>query len=435
MFALNAKNFVPQFYFWHLDNFWATPVIVYWAAIFLKFLPFNETWIRFPSALLAVINIGLMMYLTDILFKKRYLTILSGVLLALTPAFFINSRILIDNIYPVTFVLLWLIFLVKNKTFLAGLSLGLGFHSYHAAKIFMPLYLIMSLWKKSRILLILGFIIPILLFIPWLRAHPDTLTSQVSYANSIDRDIGSNFAGNYLSYFNPALLFTTGDRTLIHSTGRVGIFLFPMVLLMVFGALSVVLRKNTFGKMILIGFLTYPLAPAIINDPGRISRALIVIPFATLLCVYGLEFLWEQKDKVFRYLIYLVVCLSFIQFLGFLFDYFGDYRVRSRNVFNNNVGGVYESALKSTKIRPVKTFYVDKNIFQAKYYLEFYKQKLGIYPSEVIYFDSNSEDFTKFPDGSIVITNKKFLNLGGFENIETIRELDGVETYFVYFSK
>ena len=437
MFALNAVNITPSFYFWHLDNFWATPVIVYWSSIFLKFLPFNEASVRFPTAFLAVINIGLMMYLTNLLFKKKYLAILSGILLATTPAFFVNSRLLLDNIYPVTFVLLWLIFLFKNKFFLSGLTLGIGIHSYHAAKIYMPLYFLLSLPRVASAKwgwFIVGFLIPIILFIPWLRAHPDTLTNQVSYVSSIDRQIGTNFVRNYLSYFDPAILFTTGDKTLIHSTGRTGVFLFPLVSLLVFGALHTITQKNYFGKLILIGFLTYPLAPAIINDPGRISRALVVISFGILLSIYGVKFMLESKEKLLKPIFYFLLSFIFLSFIFFLNDYFGNYRVRSRAVFNNNVGGAFESVLKSAQIRPVEKVYIDKNIFQAKYYFEFYKQKLRIYPKEVSFFDPNSEDFTKLPKGTIFVSSKKFQTLGNFEIIETVRELDGVESYFVYWN-
>src|SRR3990167_10339646 len=70
-FALNAKllwtngrdqlgNFLP-FYFWHLGSFWATPIIVYWTALFLKFLPLNEVVIRLPSVSIGVLTIFLIM--------------------------------------------------------------------------------------------------------------------------------------------------------------------------------------------------------------------------------------------------------------------------------------------------------------------------------------------------------------------------------------
>ncbi len=453
MFALNAKsisdigrdfygNKLP-FYFWHLDNFWATPVIVYWSSLLMKFLPFNEAGVRFPTALLGVVDIGLIMLLTHMIFGKKYLTSISGILLLTTPAFFINSRLMLDNVYPIFFVLLWLIFLFRKNYFLAGLVLGFGVHSYHAGKIYFPLYFLATLIPiiviqrekllKKSLLLTVGFLIPIIIFVPWLIKHPDTLSNQVSYATSIDKNLGSNFLENYITYFDPGILFNTGDRTLIHSTGRVGVFLFPLFVFLVLGFVYALKEKTSFSKLLLFGFLTYPLAPSIINDPGRISRALVVIPFTILLSVYGIRFCLESKEKLLRPVFYTLFTFYVLLFTFFITDYFGNYRIRSRAVFNNNIGGAFESVLRSTKIRPVKKVYIDENIFQSKYYFDFFERKLSIYPPAVSYFDSHKENFVNFPVYSIVVVDRKNVGSGSFDIIETIRELDGTESYFIYW--
>ncbi len=445
MFALNAKsiaesgadyysNILP-FYFWHLDNFWATPVIVYFSSLSLNFLPVSEVFIRLPSVFFGLINVILVIILVKKTFGNSRFTLFAELLLVTTPAFFINSRLLLDNIYILPFVLLWLIFLEKNP-FLSGLSLGVGIHSYHAAKIYMPLYLIASLVyfvlskQKKRVLkLILGFAIPVILFLPWLKNHPDTLTNQISYASSIDKNLGSNFIKNYFSYFDPKVLFIEGDRTLIHSTGKVGVFLFPVVFLLVFGILYCFRQKDYFSKLIIAGFLTYPVAPALINDPGRISRALVVIPFVILLSVYGIKFLLEQKDKVFKYLLILISVLSIFQFGVFLSDYFENYRARSYGVFNSNIGGALESALKSTRIREVETIYLDKYIPYVDFYYRFYQMKLGITFGNIKGYDFRKDSFAALPARSLVVSGRK---IAGNDPIEIIREPDGSESYFVY---
>ncbi|MCK4588219.1 glycosyltransferase family 39 protein, partial [Candidatus Woesebacteria bacterium] len=222
-FSLNAYSisetlhdangrFLP-FYFWHLDSFWATPIIVYLTSIFLKFLPLSEATIRVPSVFVGLISIFLIMLLTQKIFKDKKFIILSGILVATTPILFIQSRLLLDNLYIVPFVLLWLLFLKiflekRNDLalFVSGLSLGIGIHSYHAAKIMMPIYFITTMILlspktkrdfKSLVVLLLGFLIPIVAFIPWLANHPDTLLNQVSYVGSIDKtvDVGRGIWG------------------------------------------------------------------------------------------------------------------------------------------------------------------------------------------------------------------------------------------------
>jgi 4-amino-4-deoxy-L-arabinose transferase-like glycosyltransferase len=464
-----SGKFLP-FYLWHLGSFWATPVIVYLTAVFLKFLPISEAVIRLPSVLMGMVIIITMVILVHKIFKNKILTSISAILIATTPVLFIHSRLLLDNLYPVPFVLLWLIFLKnfldkKRKIFLlfSGLSLGIGFHSYHAAKIMMPIYFLISLpviWTevkkdlKSYVVFICGFLIPIVIFIPWLLKYPDTIVSQVGYLSGIDRSIQSQkgiwglinpsragqFITSYITYLEPKILFLTGDRSLIHSTGRSGAFLFPVVFLLAFGILNVVFkRKDIFSKLVLFGFLTYPIAPSIVNDPLRISRGLIVIPFVIVLSLYGVEYLFKFKEKTLKIFIWLILALSVFQFLFFLKDYFGVYRKESYGWFSNNIGGAMEAVIKSSQIRPVDKIYLDSQIWFVSRYFRFNELKFNVSLSDkVVYFDSGKEYFSKFSAGSLVVISSNNIVgrenwIGKFEKVETIREPDGNESFYLYF--
>ena len=88
-----------------------------------------------------------MYFLARAFFRSAVLGAFSAVLLALTPAHFIHSRFAMDYLYPVPFVILWLLAFRVYETgrrpamlFAATLSLGLGFYSYIAAVLMMPLY-------------------------------------------------------------------------------------------------------------------------------------------------------------------------------------------------------------------------------------------------------------------------------------------------------
>lgn len=481
MFGLNAHsishglrdyygNKLP-FYFWHLENFWATPVTVYFASLVLSFLPLAESTIRIATVLVGVVSTLLMFALVKEIFGKKP-GLLSALLLATTPAFFINSRLLLDNIYPLPFVLLWLLLLRKyldtrRADYLAGatLSLGLGVHSYHAAKIMMPVYFLATLFlalrdkkgkKKDILFAIFTFLIPILLFIPWLSKHPDTLLSQVSYAGSIDETIRvdeglsgvfdieriGTFLSSYPTYFSPRTLFFEGDRTLVHSTGKTGVFLFPTVILLAFGLLEIFYkRKDTFSKLIVFGLLTYPLAPSLVDDPQRVSRGLVVIPFAVLLFVYGAHFLLKTRKKMFRHLLYFVFLLSFIELLFFFNDYFGEYKERSYSKFNYDIGGAVESALRSTEIRNVDEVYLDDDIPFVLLYSDFYQKKLAIDADKKIeLFDFSEEEFTTHGPGSLFVIRwdnapkSREREIDGFERIEVIREPDGNESFYVFYN-
>lgn len=198
-------------------------------------------------------------------------------------------------------------------------------------------------------------------------------------------------------------------------------------------------RRDSFSKILVLGLITFPIAPSLINDPGRISRALIVIPFVILLSSYGIYYLSNSKDILLRRLLYVLMGITLIEFSIFQNDYFGDYRLRSSAVFNNNIGGAIESALSSLKSREVYKIYIDNDIPFARYYYKFYqiknKSKFSFW--EVV--ELGDQDFTKFKKGSLVVLSTanfpvgKPDKIGGFEKIETIRELNGYETFLIYF--
>ena len=145
------------------------------------------------------------------------------------------------------------------------------------------------------------------------------------------------------------------------------------------------------------------------------------------------------RKRVFKILIVLVFSLSFIQFAFFLRDYFGIYRRESYAWFNNDIGGALESAIKSTKIRKVGDVYVDRNIFFAERYVRFYSIKFASdLESRAKYFDPASEDFSSSPIYSLVILRaenapERTDKIGMFEKIETIREPNGYETFYIFY--
>ena len=465
-----SGRFLP-FYFWHLGAFWATPVITYLTAIFLKFLPLEEGVIRLPSVLVGVSIVALLMILTKAMFKERRYVVAAGVLAITTPVLFMHSRLLLDNLYPAPFVLLWLIFLKKfldkKKIFFlftSGLSLGIGFHSYHAAKIMMPVYFLASLALlfigerikgKTMGAFVAGFAIPILLAMPWFIRYPDSfVVSQIGYISGIDRSISAEggvwgvinagrliqYGSSFISYLGPKILFVSGERSLIHSTQKSGAFAVPTALLLVFGILYVVFRtKNRFARLVLFGFLSYPIAPSLVNEPSRISRGLVVIPFAILLSLWGMKYLFSLKDKPVRLLIYAILVAILLQFFSFLIGYFGVYRKESYSWFNNDIGGVMESAIKSTRTVKVENVYIDKNIYFAERYVKFYSLKFSSdLKSKAVYFDPGLEDFSSFPGYSLVVIKAESLTgkpekIGGFEKVETIREPNGYESFYIYY--
>src|SRR5262249_40177472 len=94
------------------ENVWFHPVIVYVTALFLTVVRLSEWSVRLPSACVGALDVVLLYVLARQIFGRRRDAVLAAALLALTPAHFIHSRIAMDYIYPIPFVLGWMIALL-----------------------------------------------------------------------------------------------------------------------------------------------------------------------------------------------------------------------------------------------------------------------------------------------------------------------------------
>ena len=88
---------------------WFTPVIFYLSAAVQLVLPFSEWSIRIPSVIVGLTNLVLLFVLGRRLFGNTWIALMSAALLALSPAHYIFSRYALDYLYPVPFLLAWLI--------------------------------------------------------------------------------------------------------------------------------------------------------------------------------------------------------------------------------------------------------------------------------------------------------------------------------------
>lgn len=446
-------------YFPHLGLFWSTPFVVYLPSLLLTFLPFSEATVRLSSVFIAILS-GLFIYLLgQKLFKNQKSAIIATFIMLTSPALFINSRVLLDNTYTIPFVLVWLLFLKKyidsKKTkhiIFGAIALGIGIHSYHAAKIVMPLYAVITATylflvnKKQKIkapfIFLIFFVIPFVVFIPWFLRHPDSLLHQVKYISGFDNSINVNqglwgvfnlhrllpILRSYLTYFSPEIIFLHGDKSLIHSTGQIGVFSYFVIPLFILGIISMFIQKNNFTKFFLIIFLTFPIASAIVNEPQRISRSLVVIPLLSIIATYGYDFLISSKEKISKHFTNILILLIGIHFTLFLYDYFGNYAVRAQSWFNYNIPGAMQNliALENNDIN--QTIYLDEMTGFVDRYYKFYAIKEGASYKQVKLF--NYLYPPKFENNSLILLRYDHSILEG-EVVKTIYEPNGMISFYI----
>src|ERR1700730_17377946 len=90
------------------ENVWFHPFLVYWMAPWLWILPFSEYTVRLLSVAIGVIDILMTYAIVWKLFRDRRLAMWGAAFIALTPAHFIHSRVAMDYLHPVPFMLAWM---------------------------------------------------------------------------------------------------------------------------------------------------------------------------------------------------------------------------------------------------------------------------------------------------------------------------------------
>lgn len=306
---------------------WFQPILVYVTAPFLMVLPLSATAVRLPSIVIGAIDAALVYLIAARVFGSVRWGLVAAALMALSPAHLIHSRIAMDYLYPVPFVLIWLLCITSELTpsmlFLAGLSLGVGFFSYVAAWALMPVYLSLTglaiLIRGQRpwallAALIGGFAVPVVLAVPFTLSHPETLAAKWRLYGSgnsaalnvvqqlsdyLSYDNLANRSSLYFEFFNPSYLFMTGGVKIVSSTRSAGVFLLPLAVLIPVGIYQALRQqKHLWLAAIVAGFATAPLAAVLVSEHGAVERELVVLPFGVLLATWGLKWLWTAPLHV-----------------------------------------------------------------------------------------------------------------------------------------
>jgi 4-amino-4-deoxy-L-arabinose transferase-like glycosyltransferase len=306
---------------------WFTPAIFYFTALFLQVLPLSERAVRLPTVCVGVADVVLLYWVGRHVFKREGYALFAAGLLALAPAHFMLSRYALDYVYPLPFMLAWLLclllFLDRGRLawlFAATACLGVGFYSYIASVVLMTMYLgltglVLLLTKqtpRAYAAAAAGFALPLLPFAAWLLKHPTVLSDtaarydlydskKLNALQGIREFLGypnlDRLSALYWSYFSPSFLFFSGDGQMTFSTRSVGVLLMPLALLLPLGFYQVIVRRPSVPSvLVLIGFVTAPAAAVLVPESAAIIRAVALLPFAALLAAFGLELLWSAAS-------------------------------------------------------------------------------------------------------------------------------------------
>jgi 4-amino-4-deoxy-L-arabinose transferase-like glycosyltransferase len=457
------------------EDVWFQPALVYWSALFLTVLPVTEWTVRLPSVAVALIDVVLIYFVARRIFPGQRAALFAPVLLAITPAHFIHGRVAMDYLYPVPFVLGWLLCLLvylehrrPSMLFLATSLLGLGLYTYIASVLMMPLYLAVTgavLWmtgghpRAAYWRAAAGFAWP-LLFLIWLLFNPaifaetlgryqigepaaDTMRvirglSMAQMLDEIRRTVRfSELTGRislYWYFFDPAYLFVTGGyANVINSTRRVGVFLLPFIVFVPAGIAAVVRHRTPISLTVLVGFFTAPLAAClVVPEPWAVDRELVILPFGVLLAVFGIEAMLASPRRRWRAAAAVLLALVPLHFAFFLYQYYGDYRVRSATWFNNNRRDALESIIALDRATRAPAVYL--STAHIRYLDDYWRLYLIKHDREdllarsIYVEDAAGLDVRTVPRGALFLASRKDVGLQSLvEQGQLRRVMDALE--------
>lgn len=285
----------------------------------------KETWAsRLPGVLLGILSIYLVFKITKLLFKKNSTALISSFIFSIDGLNFVQSRTAMLDIYLVAFILLSVFFFLKKNIFFSALFLGLAISSKWTAVYLLLVYLIFLIKNKKFLQVIYFLFIPFLMYLLvyapfFLTGHTisqfiELLKQEIGYHLSLKatHDYASPWWSWPLNLYPvwyfvdyqtklTANIFTSGNPLLFWAGSAA----------MIYSVLEAVLKKvQGLGWVVLIFFtLWLPWAPS-----TRIMFLYYFAPAVPFLCIslgYQLEKLYNKDNRLLAF----VLVAFFISFL------------------------------------------------------------------------------------------------------------------------
>lgn len=298
---------------------WQQPIAVY-ATVAMSAVAPPAMAARLASALVAAASVGLLYLLLARLYPDGWAPLLATMLFAVTPAVLTYARLGGDAIYPVPFVIAWLLGLWSSLSsgrlrpaVIGAVALGAGVFAQPAAPLTMGLLMLTGLailwtagprnWRAYGAL-VAAFALPVSAAAVWYGGHPetypDTFGRWVIHAAHLRHPLEGlralvnwNTLGTrasiYWGSFDPAWLFIDGPDVPGHPLRGVAPFLSLTAVLAGLGLVRVIRSGPKPWLLTLVaGTLVAPLVASTFGVSHAIEAFLPVVPLVVLISAEGL---------------------------------------------------------------------------------------------------------------------------------------------------
>jgi hypothetical protein len=323
----------------------------------------------------------------------------------------------------------------------------------------MPVYLLLTAWVAYRhpapgwrSALLIGFLVPLLPMAAWYVTHPERYAQIIEayklYSAEATSIEGAVRFATYdsvrlrlnlvWSFFSPEFLFISGDSSFINSTRQIGLFPLAFAVLIPAGLYHLARNGGDMGKVILVGFVTAPLA-SVVSGAIEMNRIMFAIPFGVLTAAFGARALLGARHRLWRWAAVAMLVSVPLQFAGFHRDYMGRYRAESSFWFGGNLRAALTDVIRmeGEKSRPV---YISQTIPFANRYWRFYTlaEGRGDLTGRATFYEPQTLEAATVPPGSHLVCP---IRQGGCEpqasssawtRVSTAVEPDGTESFAVF---
>ncbi|MBI2442991.1 MAG: glycosyltransferase family 39 protein [Candidatus Levybacteria bacterium] len=399
----------------------------YFAVPFVAIFGLNEFSTRLPAAIVGSLSVVAIFLLTQTIFKKPSLAYIASGFLAINPWHINISRATSESVIALFFIIIGVILLIrslqkaKRKYYIFAFAcFAISFLFYHAARFFLPLFLLASSFPLSKqylsrdakrslalgnaaLILFLG----ILIFLSSGTERPLRISivnapeNQVILSQQLTQDAGQRgfitrlyhnkpilygrlFGINYLEHFSGDFLLFEGGFPKRYSIPWTGNFYPFEILFFVIGGsfllYALIRDKQYLFAIPLLWVIIGPIPAALtFEDIPNVQRSSMMIPGMILLMSYGLYTLLLWIHGVWQKIaIAGVALLTLFQFLLFSHIYF--HHAGKQETIYRNAGEKalvdFLSQFDSQKI--ISTSQNDNNVI---FYLFFRKIDPGYFQS------------------------------------------------------
>lgn len=323
-------------------NDYKASVYTYLTAVPIAVFGLNEFSIRFVSAFFGSLTVGTFFFifrrlleLDSRLTNKNIIAMVAMALLAINPWHIQFSRVAFEANLALFFVSIGFLFLLKHNLTLAIFFWGISLFTYHAEKIFLPLFItsIFIIFKTrilkniNKISLIISFIFIGIFLLLILRSssvggQSRFLSSSIFSENKTIIEYGQSLLGSYLSHFDINFLFIQGDTQIRHHAPGVAQLLLLELPLVIIGAVSLLKFGFKGNSIIFLWLLLGPLPAAIGKDSPNAVRSLLMIPMLEFISAWGMiKFLEILHKPVLKFLLIILLSVNSSYYLHVYFNH------------------------------------------------------------------------------------------------------------------